>query len=68
MITFSKAKCVFRKLLDHEKIKPSDFHSVDDGNTLNPIMNLDTLHKTPKDFSKERSFWRMSDYNLIYKE
>ena len=67
-ITFSKAKCVFRKLMDHEKIKPSDFHSMDNGDSLNPIMNIDTLHQTPKDFSNERSFWRMTDYNVTYKE
>jgi hypothetical protein len=49
----------FRKLELHEKIRPCDFHSMDNGATLNPIINQESIGESPKDFSTDRSFWRV---------
>ena len=42
---------------DDQPIPPSAFMSMDDGDTLQPILHGETIGKTPKDFSKKRSFW-----------
>ena len=48
----------FRKLKQDEEIYPSDFHSLDDGVHLSPILHVSTITQSPKDFSSDRSFWR----------
>jgi hypothetical protein len=30
---------------------------MDNGKTLNPVINIDTIGQKPSDFSPERSFW-----------
>lgn len=49
----------FRKLASNELIAIGDFHSVDNGETLNPIQNPETIGWTPSNFSANRSFWRL---------
>lgn len=46
-----------RRLETDEKIRPNDFHSVDNGKTLMPIINIETIGQTPNDFKRE--FWRI---------
>jgi hypothetical protein len=53
------ATVAFRKLGDTDVIQPADFHSRDNGLTLNPILHADTIGQTVGDFSKARSFWRV---------
>lgn len=42
---------------DDDIIPPSSFHSMDDGKTLNPILNVLTIGQKPSAFSPQRSFW-----------
>jgi hypothetical protein len=42
---------------ENDVIPPSSFHSMDNGKTLNPVINIDTIGQKPSDFSPERSFW-----------
>lgn len=50
-----------RRVEQDEPIPPGALHSLDEGGTLKPIVNLDTIGKTPSQFSKERSFWVIQD-------
>lgn len=49
----------FRKLESHEKIRLCDFHSLDEGKMILPIVNTESVGDTPSEFSPERSFWRV---------
>lgn len=49
----------FRKVGDRELIHLGDFQSLDEGKTLNPIFNAETIGDIPDNFSSDRSFWRM---------
>lgn len=51
----------FRKLERNEIIGPCDFHSLDDGKSVFPIIREDSIGKTPEDFATDRSFWRVMD-------
>lgn len=48
----------FLKLNAYEYIREGDLHSLDEGQTLNVILNEDTIGQRPIDFAKDRSFWR----------
>lgn len=53
-----EVKMVFRRLSLDDIILPGDFHSLNDGLNLNPIRNDSTIGQTPRNFAKDRSFWR----------
>ena len=50
-------KVVFRRLAQDEKIPWGAYHSLTNGENLNPIFNADSVGQTPADFADDRSFW-----------
>ena len=48
----------FRKLPPNSIIRPNDFHSMDDGETLAVIQHNGTVGLRVRDFPPARSFWR----------
>ena len=50
----------WRKLGMDELILSTDYHSLDDGLTKMPVVNPETVGQTPSQFSKDRTFWRMT--------
>lgn len=49
----------FRRLEQSELIAVGDYHSLDEGENIFPILNQDTIDERPGDFSRDRSFWRL---------
>jgi hypothetical protein len=47
----------FLKLDQDEKIPFGAFHSTDNGETLIPVQNMETIGDIPANFAEDRSFW-----------
>lgn len=49
----------FIKLNRNDTIPYGAFHSLDNGKTLKPILNPDTINSKVNEFKEDRSFWVM---------
>lgn len=58
-------KLELQKLDQNEEITPDCYHSLDEGKTCFPIQNKDSIGQTPKDFSPDRSFWKVVYFDFI---
>jgi len=58
----------FRKIGDGELIELGDFSSLDEGKTLRPIFNENTIGDIPANFSADRSFWRLFQHDATSHE
>jgi len=52
---------VLTQLGSHDFIRQSDFHSIDNGESIRPIASPETIGDIPANFSKDRSFWRITE-------
>lgn len=53
----------FRKVGNREPIEAGDFTSLDNGKTLRPIANSETIGDIPDNFLADRSFWRLVQHD-----
>lgn len=64
-INSMKKKITLRKLAQNELIPPGAYHSLDDGKTIYPIVNQDTIGDIPSRFAHDRSFWVITNMENI---